>query len=67
MPNLPKKELLRVDEVATFFSVTERTVRLWIEHGHLKAEKIVGTIRISRESVQNCRFIIKKKQKDIDI
>lgn len=62
MNSLPQKELLRIDEVATFFSVTERTIRLWIEHGHLKAEKIVGTIRITQESVKNCRFKVKIKE-----
>lgn len=56
MSKLPEKELLRVDEVADYFSVTERTIRLWIEHKHLEFEKIVGTIRIPRESVLKCRF-----------
>ena len=56
MLELPKKELLRVDEVANFFSVTDRCIRLWIEHGHLKAERIVGAIRVTRESVLKCRF-----------
>lgn len=70
MSKLPDKELLRVDEVAAFFSVTERTIRLWIEHGNLAAEKIVGTIRITRESVLNCRVNIKgnvltKKQESV--
>ena len=66
MTDLPDKPLLRVEEVADYFRVTERTIRLWIEHGHLRAEKIIGTVRISRESVQSCRFIIKKKEKNID-
>ena len=56
MLELPQKELLRVDEVANFFSVTDRCIRLWIEHGHLKAERIVGAIRVTRESVLKCRF-----------
>ena len=56
MLELPQKELLRVDEVANFFSVTDRCIRLWIEHGHLTAEKIVGSIRVTRESVLKCRF-----------
>ena len=56
MMGLPKKELLRIDEVATYFSVTDRTIRLWIQHGHLKAEKIVGCVRITRASALNCRF-----------
>jgi excisionase family DNA binding protein len=61
MIDLPSKPLWRVDEVATYFDVTERTIRLWIEHGHLEADKIVGTIRITRESVKKCmiRFVPK--------
>jgi excisionase family DNA binding protein len=56
MIELPQKELLRVDEVASYFSVTERTIYLWIQHGHLKAIKKVGTVRILRESVLECKF-----------
>ena len=51
MTILPEKELLRVDEVADYFSVTERTIRYWIKKGHLVVIKIVGSIRITRESV----------------
>lgn len=50
-----QKELFRVDEIASYFSVTDRTVRGWILNGHLKAEKIVGIIRIARESVLEFR------------
>ena len=53
---LPKKDLFRVDEVAKYFDVTERTIFSWIAQGHLKAEKIVGTLRIPRGSILNCRF-----------
>jgi excisionase family DNA binding protein len=54
---LPDKELLRIDEVADFFSVTDRTIRLWLDHGHLEAERIAGkTIRITRKSVLTCRL-----------
>ena len=60
MTTLPEKDLFRVDEVAEYFSVTERTVRLWIERGNLIAEKIVGTIRIPRESILNCRVKLKR-------
>ncbi len=60
MIDLPQKALLRVDEVAAYFDVTERTIRLWIEHGLLEAEKIVGSIRIPREAVEKCRVKIKK-------
>ena len=59
---LPEKSLFRVDEVADYFGITDRTVRLWIEHGHLQSEKIVGTIRISRESILKCRIGIKIKE-----
>jgi len=55
-PLLPKKSLFRIDEVARYFSVSDRCIRLWIDHGHLKKEKVVGTIRISRESILRCRF-----------
>jgi len=53
---LPKKDLFRVDEVAKYFDVTERTIFLWIAKGNLAAEKIVGTLRIPRTSILNCRF-----------
>jgi len=53
---LPRKDLFRVDEVAKYFDVTERTIFSWIAQGHLKAEKIVGTLRIPRGSILNCRF-----------
>lgn len=55
-PRLPNKSLFRIDEVAKYFDVTERTIYLWIQHGHLKKEKVVGTVRISRESILSCRF-----------
>ena len=53
---LPKKELLRVSEAADYFGVHERTIRLWIDHGKLIAEKPTGTIFISRESIKNFRL-----------
>jgi excisionase family DNA binding protein len=57
MKGLPDKELLRVEEVADYFSVTNKTIYLWIENDHLVAEKIAGSVvRITRESVLKCRF-----------
>ena len=53
---LPKKSLFTVFEVSEYFGVTERTVRLWIEHGHLSSVKIVGSTRVPRESIIQCRF-----------
>lgn len=58
---LPKKDLFRIDEVATYFSVTERTVRLWIDHGHLIAVKKAGTIRILRKSILDCHILDNRK------
>lgn len=60
MLELPKKELLRVDECSSYFSVSDRTIRLWAEHGHLEAVKIVGSVRITRESALKCRFGVRK-------
>ena len=56
-PYLPKKSLFRIDEVAVFFSVTERTIRLWIEHGILRAVKKGGVIRVLRESILECHIV----------
>lgn len=53
---LPKKSLFNIYEVSQYFGVTERTIKLWIEHGHLESEKIIGSLRISRESILMCRF-----------
>lgn len=53
---LSNKSLFRPDEVADYFNISRSTVYLWIDHGILKAEKIGGTIRISREAILSCRF-----------
>ena len=62
---LPEKDLFRVDEVADYFGVDERTIRLWIEHGHLVLEKIVGVVRIPRESIIKCRFPKSEKNSEM--
>jgi len=54
---LPEKGLFRIDEAAVFFSVTERTIRLWIEHGILRAVKKGGVIRVLRESILECHIV----------
>lgn len=54
--DLPDKKLLRVDEAAEYFSVDKRTIRAWIANGKLAAEKLAGTVRISRESIMNFRL-----------
>lgn len=65
IPTLPSKPLLRVSEVAAYFDVTDRTVYLWIAHGHLVTELTPrGQWRITRESVDKCRFKKKVKEED---
>jgi excisionase family DNA binding protein len=56
LTDLPDKKLLRVSEAAAYFSVSERSIRLWIAHGHLTAEKPHGSIFISRESIKQFRL-----------
>jgi len=48
---LPNRELLRVDEVADYLRVTNRTIYRWISLGELEAKKVKTRIRISRNSV----------------
>lgn len=52
MTSLPNKELLRPDEIATYYSVNVKTVRGWISTGKLEAIKIAGgLLRIRREAI----------------
>lgn len=54
---LPQKILLRVSEVARYFDVTDKTVYLWIQHGHLEIENTPGgQMRVTKNSVDKCRF-----------
>lgn len=58
MTDLPDRPLLRVDEVAEYWSISVRTVYLWIEHGHLEKIKTKsGATRITRASVLACRIL----------
>lgn len=57
MTELPGRPLLRINEVAAYWSISIRTVYLWIEHGHLEKVKTKsGAVRITRESVLSCRL-----------
>jgi excisionase family DNA binding protein len=56
MEDLPDKKLLRISEAAAYFNVSERTIRLWIANGKLIAEKPVGTVFISRDSIKQFRM-----------
>lgn len=51
MSELPKKALLRPDEVARYYSVSVRTIYDWIDSGQIKAVRIAGgkLLRIKRE------------------
>ncbi len=49
--SLPKKELLRPDEVADYLRVKRRTIYRWIEAGKIEAVKTNGLLRIPREAV----------------
>ena len=53
---LPNRDLFRISEVADYFSVTERTIRLWVDHGHFQIEKHRGTIWIPRGSILQFRI-----------
>ena len=61
IPDLPDKKLLRVSETANYFGVHERTIRLWIDHGKLIAEKSEsgGTVFVTRESIRSFRLMRK--------
>lgn len=64
MTYLPERATYRVGEVAIYFGVTDRTVYLWIEHGHLKIERTpAGQIRVTKKSVDECRFREKDAKK----
>jgi excisionase family DNA binding protein len=49
---LPKKDLLRPDEVAAYFSISRRTIYAWIDQGKLQAFKVGGSLRIAAEAVE---------------
>lgn len=52
MPELPNKQLFRVDEAAQYFRRTKRTIYRWCEDGKLKHIKINGReILIPKESI----------------
>jgi excisionase family DNA binding protein len=56
MADLPEKKMLNVPEASDYFGVEERTLRTWIKKGLLKAEKLAGSVRISREAIKEFRL-----------
>jgi hypothetical protein len=57
--DLPDRPLLRIGEVAHFFSVSPKEIYEWYNSGILDGKKQKGVIKISRTSVVD--FIRKNK------
>jgi excisionase family DNA binding protein len=55
MSDLPNKAHFRPDEVAVYFSVAPSTVYGWINQGIIEAQKIGGTLRITRQAIINAQ------------
>ncbi|MBS1112971.1 MAG: Helix-turn-helix domain [Nitrospirae bacterium] len=51
LQDLPDRPLLRIGEVAHFFSVSPQEIYQWYDSGVLKGRKHKGVIQISRASV----------------
>ena len=54
--NYPKEKLLRIDEVARIFGLTESCVKLWVQNGHLVSVNVGGIRMITNSSVLTCPF-----------
>jgi predicted site-specific integrase-resolvase len=48
----PNNEFLKLCEVITFFRISRSTFYRWVESSALKAKRVNGLIRISREEAQ---------------
>jgi Helix-turn-helix domain len=51
LQDLPNRPLLRIGEVAYFFSVSPKEIYKWYNSGLLQGRKHKGVIKISRTSV----------------
>ncbi|MGD0658315.1 MAG: helix-turn-helix domain-containing protein [Syntrophorhabdales bacterium] len=49
--DLPRKTLLRPDEVALFLSVSLKTIHRWYHSGLFEGAKVKGSLRIYRDSI----------------
>ena len=50
-PEQPKEDLVTPFEAANILNVSESTIKLWFDHGHLTGRGSRGHIRISRGSL----------------
>ena len=57
MKTILNKDLFRPDEVASFFSVTRKTIYCWINEGILTSVKVGGVTRITRKSIAKCQKV----------
>ena len=54
--HLPKKDALKLNEVAEYLDVEPQTVRVWMEHGYFEVEKRHGTLFFTTRSIKNFRL-----------
>ena len=47
------KQYYKIKAVAKLLDLSEKTIRRWIREGKLKAVKIGGSIRISKDEIAN--------------
>jgi excisionase family DNA binding protein len=47
----PQHELLRIDEIASLFRVTNEAVRLWIREKRIPSVQIAQTVRVPRRFI----------------
>ena len=52
----PEQELFSIEEAADYMAVNPETIRLWLDHGHLRAKPGIGLRKIPLESMINCRI-----------
>jgi len=51
--NLPDKAFFRVDELAVYWDVSERSVRRWIKSGKLTAILLNNTVRVPKKAISS--------------
>jgi len=54
--DVPEKDLYRINEAADYFNVSEESIRLWIDHGHLELEIEKGIRKVTWDSMLACQF-----------